>query len=296
MNQTSFGFDSAFLERLQRLALVNRHPIGGPSVGPRRSPRHGSSVEFTDFRHYVTGDDFRRVDWKAYGRLDRLFLRLYRAEEITLVTLLLDHSRSMHFGDPSKVLTAGRLAAILSYIALHNYDTVSVAGWGHRIDHFTPGQSGQASIPRVWDSIGHIIETPAPATDFAGLRQFGRYRRGPGLAVVLSDFMSDSDWRTGLRSLRASGQEVTVIQILSPEEIDPPLRGDWRLVDAETETQAEITVSPRLLARYHDALERHTADLNGFCRREGITFVRLRSDVDLTSLALTDLRAAGVLV
>lgn len=295
MTDSSFGFDSAFLERLQRLALLNRHPIGGPSSGPRRSPRHGSSVEFSDFRNYVTGDDFRRLDWKAYGRLDRLFLRLYRAEEITRVTLLLDHSTSMRFGAPTKVLTAARLAAILSYVALHNYDTVSLAGWGDRIDRFMPGQSGRASIPRVWKALAQMAESPAPATDFSSLRQFGRYRRGPGIAVVLSDFLTDSDWRGGLRSLRAAGQEATAIQILSPDELDPPLRGDWRLIDAETEAQTEITISPRLLHRYHQALERHTAELSEFCRREGISFVRLRSDADLAGLALTELRAAGVL-
>ncbi len=76
-----------------------------------------------------------------------------------------------------------------------------------------------------------------PATDFACLRNFGQYRRGAGLAIVFSDFMTDSDWRIGLRSLRAAGQEVTAIQILSPEEIAPPLRGDWKLVDLNRELQ-----------------------------------------------------------
>ena len=181
MTDATFGFDSAFLHRLERLSLLNRRPLQGPSAGPRRSPRHGASVEFADFRTYVTGDDFRRVDWNAYARLDRLFL------------------------------------------------------------------------------------------------------------------MTDSDWRSGLRSLRAVGQEVTAIQILAPEEIDPPLRGDWKLVDAETSAGAEVTISPRLLHRYREALERHTKAITEFCRREGIAFAQLRTDVDLNGTVLSDLRAAGIL-
>jgi uncharacterized protein (DUF58 family) len=295
MTDTTFGFDSAFLQRVERLSILNRQALRGPSAGPRSSPRHGGSVEFADFRHYATGDDFRRIDWKAYARLDRLFLRLYRAEELAVVTIFLDHSTSMHFGQPSKVLTAGRLAAILSYIALHNYDTVAIAGWGDRIDHFQPGQSGQAAVPNVWRTIARLVDTPVPATDFASLRSYGNYRRGPGIAIVLSDFMTDSDWRAGLRSLRAAGQEVTAIQIVSPEELDPPLRGDWKLVDAETGAHAEVTLSPRLLRSYREALERHTTAITELCRRDGIAFVRLPSDIDLAGTVLTDLQAARVL-
>lgn len=290
-----FGFDSAFLQRLERLSILNRQPLAGASAGPRRSPRHGASVEFADFRNYVSGDDFRRIDWKAYARLDRLFLRLYRAEEITVISILLDHSVSMQFGNPSKALTAARLAAILSYVALHNYDTVAVAGWGDSIDQYLPGQSGKKAVPRIWQTIARLMDAPALATDFASLRTYGKYRRGPGIAVVLSDFLTKSDWRAGLRSLRAGGQEVAAIQILAPEEIDPTLRGDWKLVDAETGAQTEVTISPRVLRRYQQALERHTTAITEFCRREGISFIQLRSDVDLTGTVLTDLRAAAIL-
>jgi uncharacterized protein (DUF58 family) len=295
MTDARFGFDSDFLHRVEQLSILNRQALRGPSAGPRSSPRHGASVEFADFRNYVSGDDFRRIDWKAYGRLDRLFLRLYRAEELAVVTIFLDHSSSMDFGEPTKALTAGRLAAVLAYIALKSYDTVAVAGWGDTIDHFLPGQSGAGSIPGVWRTIARLVDTPAPATDFGCLRNFGHYRRGAGIAIVLSDFMTDSDWRAGLRSLRAAGQEVTAIQILSSDELSPQLRGDWKLVDAETGAQTEATLSPHLLRAYQQALERHTADISEFCRREGIAFVRLSSEVDLAGTVITDLQAVGVL-
>ena len=157
MTDATLGFDSAFLRRVERLSILNRQALRGPSAGPRSSPRHGASVEFADFRTYVSGDDFRRVDWKAFARLDRLFLRLYRAEEMAVVTIFLDHSASMDFGEPTKLLTAGRLAAILAYIAIHNYDTVAVAGWGDTIDRYLPAQSGHGAIPGMWRTIAELV-------------------------------------------------------------------------------------------------------------------------------------------
>lgn len=290
-----FGFDSAFLHQLERLALLSHRPLSGPAAGPRRSPRHGVSVEFADFRDYAPGDDFRRIDWNAFARLDRLFLRLYSAEEMSTLTLFLDHSASMGFGEPRKGLTAARLAAVFAYVALHNYDRVAVAGWGDAIDSFLPVQMGKGAIPRVWQFIADVMESPSAATDASSLRQYGRYSRARGLAVVLSDLLSDSDWRSGLQSLRASGQEVTVIQILAREELTPDLRGDWKLRDVENGREVEITVSSRLLKRYEQELAAHTDDIRGFCMRQGIDYIQIPSDAPIADIVLSSLRVAGVL-
>ncbi len=292
---TFFGFDGPFLQKLERLAVLSRHPIPGLAAGPRRSPRRGSSVEFADFREYAPGDDFRRIDWKVYGRLDRLFLRLYSAEEITTLTLFLDRSTSMGFGSPSKALFAGRLAAVFSYVALHNYDLVAVAGWGEKLDRYYPPRGGKAAIPEVWGRISTVLSTPEGQTDFTALRGFQHVRRGRGICIVLSDVLSDSDWRAGLRALRGAGQEVSLIQILAPEEIDPSIRGDWKLQDVENGREVEITVSPRLLKRYQEELASHTAEVREYCRRQGVTFLQLPSDASISETVLTGLHAGGLL-
>jgi uncharacterized protein (DUF58 family) len=289
-----FGFDGAFLRRLERLALLTRRPMPGPAAGPRRSPRHGASVEFADFRDYSPGDDFRRIDWNAFARLDRLFLRLYSAEEMTTVTLCLDHSPSMRFGEPPKSLTGARLAAVLAFIALHAEDRVAVAGWGDRIDRYLPPQSGRPAVPRVWSAIAEIAEQPSAATDVAALHGLAAYRRGSGLTVVLSDFLTDTDWRAGLRGLRGAGQEIAVVQILAPEELVPTLRGDWKLRDAETGREVEVTISPRVLRRYQEEMAAHTAAIREFCRRGNMGFIQLPSSISLEDVALSALRAAGV--
>jgi uncharacterized protein (DUF58 family) len=291
---TLFGFDGTFLRRLERLAIINRRPVPGPTAGPRRSPRRGSSVEFADFREYSPGDDFRRIDWNTYARLDRLFLRLYVAEEVTTLSLLIDRSRSMTFGDPTKLLTAARLAAVLSFIALHGYDRVAVAGWGGRLDRYAPPLGGKTSIPEVWRSIAATIETVDEATDFAALRAVTHLHRGPGLCVVLTDLLTETDWRSGIRALRAAGQEVSLIQILAPAEIDPPVRGDWRLRDAETSAEVEITASPRVLKRYLEELQAYQTEIRDFCRKQNVAYILLPSDVSIQDMAMRAVREGGL--
>lgn len=289
-----FGFDGPFLARLAHLALINRQPLPGPGAGPRRSPRHGASVEFADFRSYASGDDFRRVDWNAYARLGRLFLRLYTAEEMTTLTLLLDHSASMRFGDPSKALMAARLAAVLSYVALHSYDRVALAGWNRTLDRFIPPQSGKAAVPQIWRQIAAIMESVEGETDLAALREYGRRRRERGLAVVISDMLSESNWQAGLLGLMAAGQEVTLLQVLAPEDLNPELRGDWKLRDAETGREVEVTITPRVLRRYREELAAHTEALATFCRQRRIPFLQIPSDAPLVPAVMSGLHAAGV--
>jgi len=289
------AFDAAFLRRLERLSVMNRRPLYGRAAGPRRSPRRGSSVEFADYRDYAPGDDFRRVDWKAYGRLDRLFIRLYGAEEVTTLTLFLDRSASMGFGDPPKSLFAARLAAIFAYIALRNCDMVAVAGWGEQLDKYLPPRGGKAATYETWTSITHLMSSPRGETDFASLGTFRHLRRGTGISIVFSDVLGESDWRSGIRALRSAGQEVRLIQILAPEELDPRLRGDWKLRDAETAAEVEITLSPRLLKRYHETLTAHTRDIGDYCRRQGVSFLRLSSGASISETVIPSLHSAGLL-
>jgi hypothetical protein len=138
------------------------------------------------------------------------------------------------------------------------------------------------------------MSSPASGTNFAALCDHARFRTGSGLAIVVSDFLTDSDWRAGVQALRATGQEVSLVQVLAPEELDPTIRGDWALVDVETGATVELTVSPRLLRRYQDELAAHTAALQDFARHHGVGFVQLSSDAPIGDVALKALQSAGV--
>ncbi|MDB5076882.1 MAG: hypothetical protein JWO42_3061 [Chloroflexi bacterium] len=287
------GLDAGFMRRLERLALIARQRKQGYGAGPRRSPATGSSVEFSDFRTYAAGDDFRRVDWNAFARLDRLFMRVFEAEDNTTVTIFVDCSRSMEGGDPPKSRLARQLAASLVYIALANYDRVAVAGIGDRPLPYLAPRSGIQRAAEVWRFIADLPETAHAALD--GLRLFEAYRPAPGLAIVISDMLTESDWRVGLRALQGvCRQEVTLVQILAPDELHPTLDGDLTLVDAETGARTELSITPAVLARYQAALAAYTGELSSWTRRQGIPFLQASSSVSIEDLVLRLLVSHGV--
>ncbi|RPI48257.1 MAG: DUF58 domain-containing protein, partial [Chloroflexi bacterium] len=123
-------FDEAFLRKLERLAVLSRRAMAGQMQGERRSPKRGQSVEFADFRPYAPGDDFRRIDWNAYARLERFFLKLFVEEQDLTVHLLVDTSLSMDWGEPNKLRFALRAAGALGYVALAGLDRVTVTALG----------------------------------------------------------------------------------------------------------------------------------------------------------------------
>lgn len=280
------------LRKLERVTLNGRWQIAGQAPGATRSSRHGSSPEFADFRTYVEGDDLRRVDWNAYARLGQLFLRLHAGEEISTLTLLLDRSRSMHTGGPPKSYAAARIAAALAYIALRGHDRVVVAGWTEEVDWTTAPLSGVRSLRTIWESIEYIMQSPGKGTDFDALRRY--QPAGSGSVVVVSDFLSDTDITRSLRSLAARGDRVTALQVLAPDELEPDFRGDWQLVDVESERALDVTVGPRSLQRYQSTLRQHTEGLKDACRRLGVAYVRLSSNASLSDELVPALLAGRV--
>src|SRR5437588_9670933 len=144
--QSRFPLDAEVLQRLDNLALLTRRPMASGRPGRRRSPLPGSSMEFADFRRYTPGDDFRRIDWRAYARLERLFLRVFEAEENITVTLLIDCSDSVQHGTPAKSALATSLAAALAYVALKCEDNVIVGALTDRLAAHRRVGSGKHAI------------------------------------------------------------------------------------------------------------------------------------------------------
>ncbi len=263
--------------------------------GEKRSPKHGASVEFADFREYAPGDDLRYVDWKAYGRLDKLFLKLFLEEEDLSLHLLLDTSRSMDFGTPqTKVDYARRVAAALGYVALSEYDRVSVAGFSAGLGQVLPPTRGKPGVVPFF----HFLETRTPTggeTHFGdALSRYAALAKGGGIAVVLSDFF-DASYERGLKALLARRFQIVLIHVLDAEEVQPTLTGDLRLLDAETGDAREVSISPYLLAQYQAQLTAFCDGLHGFASRYGMDYVRTATDVPFEDVILTFLRRQGVL-
>lgn len=286
--------EPATLKKLDSLALGARRAFTGASKGEKRSTRRGSSVEFADFRAYNAGDDIRRLDWAAYGRFEKLFLKMFLEEEDLDVTLLLDTSLSMSYGDPSKLLAAQRLAAAVGYIGLKGFDRVSGAGFAKAVGSRFPPARGQGAAHRLFNWLESLDAAGAAELAPPMQRVAATAQRG-GLAWVFSDFLLPEGYQTGLKILAARGFEVTAVQILSPEELSPTLVGDLKLVDAESGATREVSISARLLQTYHRNLEAHTSGLKTFCRTFGMNYLLVPSDAAPEDVILKMMRGEGVI-
>ena len=288
-----------FLRKIERLSLVAKRVFPGQLRGERRSTKRGSSVEFADYRNYTIGDDFRRVDWNVYARLEKLFLKLFVEEEDLHVYILIDASRSMDIlspskdGSPSKLLYAKRIAAALSYIALGNLDRVGLAALHGSGSETLPPKRGKQSAFGVFDWLKSV--KPAGDTQLAAsMRDFSLRTLRPGLAIVISDFF-DPDYQKGLAALISRKFEVTVLQVLDQEEVEPPLVGDLMLVDSETNDRREVTITQSLLRRYKQRLAEHCGGIEAYCTRYGCNYVQVTTQTPFEDLILNYLRQRGTL-
>src|SRR5262245_45365162 len=205
--------DPEFLARLEQLELVSRKIFLGRMKGERRSKRKGQSVEFADYRNYVIGDDLRFLDWNLFGRLDRLFLRLFLEEEDLHFYILLDNSLSMGFGSPTKLHYARQVAAALGFVGLVNLDRVVIEAFNDRLTQSMPAARGRRSLWRVMDFL-QKLEPAGPSDLRKALRTFSIKCSGKGVVVVLSDFMDKGGYAEALRYLVARQMDIYVIQVL----------------------------------------------------------------------------------
>ncbi len=286
--------DENTLRKLERLALLSRRALAGQLQGERRSPKRGQSIEFADFRPYTRGDDFRRIDWNAYARLERLFVKLFVEEEDLTVHLLVDTSRSMDWGAPNKLHFAKRAAAALGYVALHGLDRVTVTAFapqGGTAPRF-PARRGTAAAPALF---AFLEDLPlSPRTDLAPrLRRYALQAARPGPLLLFSDLL-DPTWREGLHALTARGFEVTVLHILAPQEDDPDLSGDLTLRDVESGARLELSADNATLRRYRRTLEAWQEEIARFCAARRAVYLRVTSDTPLEGLLFAHLAARGV--
>lgn len=299
------------LRQLEQFQLLAARRAKSSAKGERRSRARGQSVEFADHRNYVPGDDFRYLDWNLYGRLDRLFLKLYEEERELPVRIFLDASESMSFGEPRKFDFARKVAAAVGYIALCGFDRVSVVPFPRAI-HRRPTDStitndaqavaegalravrGKKSALQFFQNLG-ALKAGGSATMNDSLRRGAIEARQAGVALVLSDFLDPSGYESGLTALISRGFRVDVVQILAPEELEPKTFGDLRLVDAESGDEREVTFGKFRLKHYQQTVQNFCGRLREYCQSRGMNYFLAASNTDLSDLLLKQLRQAEVL-
>lgn len=289
---------SELLRRLEQFQLLATRRAKSSARGERRSRARGQSVEFADHRNYTAGDDFRYLDWNLYGRLEKLFLKLYEEERELPVRIFLDCSESMTFGSPAKFDFARQVAAAVGYVALTGFDRVTIFCFpDHPENAVSCGAlravRGKKSAISFFRNITAL--TAKGTADFnESLRRGAIAARQAGVAVVLSDFLDPAGYEAGLNALVGRGFQVNAIQILAPEELNPSTYGDLRLIDSETGGMQEVSFGKYRLKAYHQTVQNYCQRLREFCQARGINFFSTASDMALEKLLLQQLRQSEI--
>jgi uncharacterized protein (DUF58 family) len=286
--------DPEFMARLDSLDLVSRKILQGKLQGERRSKRRGQSVEFADHRPYVSGDDLRFVDWNIYGRLDQLFMKLFLEELDLTVHIAVDCSSSMSLGDPSKELFAKKLAAALGYIGLVNNNRVTVSMFNEGIKSQLANMRGRNYLSQLAELL--LSADCDGAGDFeTSCRHLANSRTGTGIMILLSDFMFKEGFESPMRRLVGRNYELYAIQVLSPQELEPDMTGDLKLLDIEDADTSEITISSALIKYYKRNLTAYCNEIKDFCTRRGSTYALANTADSVESLVLNYLRKIRLL-
>ena len=222
-----------FLEKLERLTIHWQKSFAGLVGGHNKSRFPGSGQEFLDHRNFHQGDDLRAVNWRAYMRLEKLFLKMFQVEPRVPVRLLLDTSASMLAHGGLKFDYARKLAGALCYVGLVRLDTIEIQGFAGRLMQRVISTGGRHRFFGVMDGLSAL--QASGATDYlASVREFiGTYSQR-GLVIIISDFLDDQSCERALQYLTDYGHELMLLQLWADEDRVPPWTGELELRDAET--------------------------------------------------------------
>ncbi len=249
------------LSRVERMRIQPNRRQTNRSRGEHLSGKGGSSIEFSDYRDYVAGDDIRYVDWNIFARLRRPYLKLYRHEEEMHVVVLIDASSSMEFED--KFERAKQLAAAFGIMGLMAGERVSIFSCHHSgsAPAMMPPTSGQVGRRRLFSFLESVQSGGSFPVEQA-VETMLRFHTGKGIVFILSDFLTFGDVKRSFNMLFSSGLEIAAIQLLGPSEISPEVAGDVRFVDSETGTTLDVSSAGDLLGIYHE----HRLAMDGLSR------------------------------
>ena len=284
-------FDSAFFAKLNNLKLAAHLRLDQGQSGARKSSAKGASVEFSDFREYLPGDDIRRIDWNAYGRLDRLYIKQFMEEKEATYHIFIDNSASMDFGEPRKSHMALQLAACFAWIVGRQLDRAEVASFHQgRVDKLSP-VTGKNGFLRLLTELEQLSFTGTTGISEA-VRRYPI--QGKGICIILSDFLDPAGIDEAIRYLMFKQQEVYLFQILSPEELDFTGEGTLSITDMETGQEVRVAMTRETLAIYQNKLKEWQNSLEVLAKRYGCRFLSISSGDDLEKVIFETMHRIGL--
>lgn len=274
----SVVFDKGFFEKLNTLKMSLNMRLSQGMSGIRKSSAKGSSVEFSDFREYMLGDDIRRIDWNAYGRTDKLYIKQFMEEKEGIFQIFIDTSRSMQFGEVPKSTLALQMAGALSYIILNNLDRVYINEMKEGSTVRGKGVTGTAAFPHVLRDLERITFDGKTALNKTIL---SRPVQNGGVSFIISDFLDREGIEDAMRYLAYRKQTIVLVQILAKEEIDIDYEGTVNILDMETGERLKITMSNASIQQYRQQLHAMQDHLQALAGKYGAAYIFMQSDESL---------------
>ena len=263
--------DEEFLKKLEKLKIATKKGLKTPDQGEHKALQMGEGLEFLDYRKYNLGDDLRYVDWSVYGRLDKLFIKLFHAEKSQTIHILLDMSRSMGWGDFPKYINAKKIAAAVSYICLSNLDKVGVAAFSDRIRKTNPPMRSRRRYFEILEFLRNL--EPEGKTHINNcLTEYASISPNPDVIIIVSDLFDEKGFQDGLMALAVRNFDIHLIHLLDHEEIYWSERGNLLLTETETGEERQIYIDGNLLELYREKLNHFIFDIQAYCTRYGISY------------------------
>jgi uncharacterized protein (DUF58 family) len=284
--------DRSFLEKLERLTLHWQKSFPGLVGGRNPSRLSGPGQEFLDHRHFHHGDDLRAVNWRAYLRLEKLFLKMFQVEPRIPVRLLIDVSESMSTGSPSKLAFAKQLTAAVCYVGLVRLDSICIQPFRSSLDETFLCTGGRHRFMPAVNYLGEL--EPRGKTDYMTVaREFASAYPQRGLLIVISDFLDDNGAERPLQFLADFGHELFLVQVWSPEDRDPTWDGEMELIDSETGDRLEIALDEKARASYTDAFDDYSRRLSDLANRTGGRYAGVPTSMQLEDAIFGALMRVG---
>ncbi len=282
--------DPAFIRRLESLYLLAQKVLGGQLQADRKTSKKGSGVTFSDYAEYSFGDDHRAIDWRVYGRLESLMIKMFEVEEEMTLYILLDVSPSMQ----RKFTYARELAAALGYIALNNMDQVVLYAMADDLRMLMEPGHGRARILPFLRALDEA-ETFGEDTRFNTCTEAFQLRhRRRGMVILISDFLFPEGFEHGLKFLQWNGHEVFCLQVQDELDQRCDLKGDVDLQCVESGATQRVTVTRREAAAYEKAVHDWNESLKTTCARRGIGLVHTTPDIAFDEVIQSILRKGGL--
>jgi uncharacterized protein (DUF58 family) len=274
MAKTNILLDPLAIQKAESLGLHARFIVEGYMAGEHKSPFRGFAVEFTQHREYVPGDDTRHLDWKVLGRTDRYYLKQYEQETNYVASILLDGSESMKYGSGSitKLQYGKMMAAVLSYLILHQRDAVAVGVFDTAMRGFVPRTGNLGSIHNIMNVLAEFNPTRQTSVGSVLHEVAGQIKR-KGICILISDLFDDEEKiLEGIQHIRFGGSEVILFHVMDPFELDFPFSG---MVEFEgLEQIPKILARPREIRKsYLQAVEEFRRKIREGCERNNVHYV-----------------------